>query len=66
MAALLGAYRHAEDVHHDLDLIEQRGLRLCYQTLKNGHKRLYQVILDTGWGLERLEGVLFRRPTAEA
>jgi hypothetical protein len=58
------AYRNPEDVHHDLDLIERRELPLCYQTLRNGHLSLYETILNTGWGLERLEGRLSKRLAA--
>lgn len=48
-------YRDAADVHHDLDLIEKEGKPLCFNTLRRGHKRLYNVIRETGWGIERLK-----------
>lgn len=49
-------YRDEADVQHDLDLIERSGKPITYQTLKHGNSRLYNVILKTGWGLERLVG----------
>lgn len=48
------AYRDEADVHHDLDIIEQKGKTIYFKTLKCGHKRLYNVISETGWGRERL------------
>ena len=48
-------YREEADVRHDLDLLENQGMLLSFGTLKNGHKRLYNVILETGWGAERLK-----------
>jgi hypothetical protein len=50
----LVSYRDADDVHHDLDEIQRLGLPLRFQSFKGRYKRLYQVILDTGWGRERL------------
>lgn len=48
-------YRDEADVHHDLDLIEQEEKTICFDTLRRGHKRLYNVISETGWGRERLQ-----------
>jgi hypothetical protein len=48
-------YRDEADVHHDLDLLERAGKLLCCATLIIGHKRLYNVISETGWGAERLQ-----------
>ena len=47
-------YRDETDVHHDLDLLEKAGKPLCFDTLRHGYKRLYNVIRETGWGRERL------------
>lgn len=47
-------YRDEDDVHHDLDLIEATGKPLCFTTLRKRHKRLYNVISETGWGRGRL------------
>jgi len=47
-------YRDEADVLHDLDLLEKQGLALTFSTLKNGHRRLYNVIRETGWGVDRL------------
>jgi phosphoglycolate phosphatase-like HAD superfamily hydrolase len=54
-AVAIQTYRDKSDVHHDMDMLEQSGLPLCFDTLRRGHKRLYNVIMDTGWGRERLE-----------
>jgi hypothetical protein len=48
-------YRDEADVHHDLDLLEREGKTLCFDTLRRGYKRLYNVIRETGWGIERLK-----------
>ncbi|MEI6177641.1 MAG: hypothetical protein WCS43_12175 [Verrucomicrobiota bacterium] len=48
-------YRDEADVQHDLDLLERDGIRLSFSSLKNGHKRLYNVIRETGWGTKRLK-----------
>jgi len=50
----LQTYRDEADVHHDLDLLERQGKTLCYDALRHGYKNLYEVILKTGWGAERL------------
>ncbi|MEI6674837.1 MAG: hypothetical protein WCO57_06635 [Verrucomicrobiota bacterium] len=47
-------YRDEADVQHDLDILEREGKPLNFSTLKKGHKRLYNVISQTGWGAERL------------
>jgi hypothetical protein len=47
-------YRDEADVQHDLDVLEYEGKPITFSTLKNGHWRLYNVIRETGWGLERL------------
>lgn len=48
------AYRDKADVLNDLDLIARSGKPINFQTLKKGHKRLYNVISETGWGKNRL------------
>lgn len=48
------AYRDKSDVLNDLDLIARSGKPINFQTLKKGHKRLYNVISETGWGKNRL------------
>lgn len=48
------AYRDKSDVINDLDLIARSGKPINFQTLKRGHKRLYNVISETGWGKNRL------------
>ncbi len=53
-AVSLCTYRDETDVHHDLDLLENQGLPLCFTTLRKGYKRLYNVMSETGWGTERL------------
>ena len=53
-AVSLELYRDEVDVHHDLNLLERAGKILCYDTLKRGHKTLYNVIRKTGWGRDRL------------
>ncbi len=53
-ALAIQTYRDEDDVHHDLDLLEQAGKMLRHDTLKRGHKTLYNVISKTGWGRERL------------
>ena len=58
------AYRDKADVIHDLDLIEQEGKILKHDTLRDGHSRLYNIMLETGWGLERL--VVLPRPPKRA
>jgi hypothetical protein len=55
-AVAIEAYRDEADVHHDLDVLEKAGKPLCFQTLRRGYKRLYNVIRETGWGQERLSG----------
>lgn len=50
----LKAYRDKADVLHDLDLIERSGKTISFSNLKKGHKRLYNVISETGWGRSRL------------
>lgn len=47
-------YRTEADVLHDLDELAKAGKPLHFTTLKNGYKRLYNVILETGWGATRL------------
>ena len=50
------AYRDEDDVEHDLDLLESEGKRLCCSNFLNTkYKRLYNVVKETGWGIERLE-----------
>lgn len=50
-------YRDEADVLHDLDVLESEGVALNFSTLKNGHKRLYNVIRETGWGASRLKNL---------
>ncbi len=48
-------FRDAADVHHELDLVEKKGMPLTHNSLiKLGHYRLYNVIRNTGWGAERM------------
>lgn len=56
------AYRDRADVMHDLDLIERSGKSINFTSLKKGHKRLYNVISETGWGRNRL-GSLKSQPS---
>lgn len=47
-------YRDAEDIHHDLDLLEAKGRTLTYRTVKSFSPALYDKIIGTGWGYERV------------
>jgi hypothetical protein len=47
-------YRTEADVLHDLGELAKEGRPLHFKTLKNGYRRLYNVILETGWGATRL------------
>jgi ROS/MUCR transcriptional regulator protein len=60
-----GAFRDAADVHHELDIMEKKGLHLTVMSLiKQGHSRLNNVIHETGWGAERIQST--RTPKARA
>ena len=50
-------YRDEADVQHDLDSLERSGKQISFSILKNGHKRLYNVMRETGWGVERLKAM---------
>jgi DNA-binding XRE family transcriptional regulator len=54
-AVATAVYRDEADVQHDLDRLEREWGALDRQALIRDHKRLYNVIMQTGWGTDRLQ-----------
>jgi hypothetical protein len=48
-------YRDEADVQNDLDLLEREGKLLCSSIIRKANFRLYNKILQTGWGAERIK-----------
>jgi hypothetical protein len=59
------AYRDEADVHHDLDTLKREGKSLTWGLIKNCNPGLNLVMLNTGWGTERLKlyPYTFKYPT---
>jgi hypothetical protein len=50
-------YRDETDVQHDLDRLEGEWGAIDRQVLIRDHKRLYNVIMEAGWGADRIQGL---------